>query len=418
MRLRHPIGIGISLAFLAAGSAHARELAVTNTAALQAAVQSARPGDQIVLADGVYRLADGIECANPGTPAAPIVVRAAHPFGARILSATVEAFHVLAPNWHFRDLEVRGVCADDSTCEHAFHVVGHATGFQMVHNRVVDFNAQLKVNADMAHNVPDGGLVEDNEIFDTHPRHTANPVAPLNIDIASDWIVRRNVIANFYRTEDDQVSYGAFVKGGAQRPVFEDNFVLCAPERPSPGVRVGLSFGDGGMDAALCAPAWNAAVPCDPEVRDGSMRNNIVVNCSDVGIYLNKAANTRLVYNTLIGTAGIDFRYPSSTGLVAGNVLSGGIHRREGGSFTGRDNLLDVPLAQFAAWYRDPWRGDLRAKGDLGALIGKGAPVPEVTADYCGRPRRGARLDLGALQASLGDCPTAPALPWRTEAGH
>jgi hypothetical protein len=52
--------------------------------------------------------------------------------------------------------------------------------------------------------------------------------------------------------------------------------------------------------------------------------------------------------------------------------------------------------------------GDLRIKGDLAAVKGKVAgAVADVTDDYCLRPRA-APLDLGALQSSLGDCPTVP----------
>ena len=385
--------------------AKARTVRVDSTVGLIAAISAARPGDEIVLADGTYELHGnrGINCANPGTAAAPIVVRAARPLGAHIESSAVEAFSVIAPNWRFEGLDIRGVCPNDADCEHAFHVVGRATGFQIRRNRIADFNAHLKVNADSEHNQPDGGLVDGNEILETHPRQTSGPVTPVNIDVADDWVVRGNVIRDFHKALGNQVSYGAFVKGGAKRPIFERNLVLCADLDASGGARVGLSFGGGGMDPALCAPAWNAAVACDPEVEGGVMRNNIVVNCSDDGIYLNHARNTKLLYNTLIATQGIAFRYASSTGEAVGNVLSSKIRGRDSGSFAGTDNLTDVSLEQFTAWYQDPMHGDLRRKGDLALLIGRGEPRPDVTGDYCRRARAG-RLDLGALQASAGDC--------------
>ncbi len=124
--------------------------------------------------------------------------------------------------------------------------------------------------------------------------------------------------------------------------LFERNLVLCADQDTTGGARVGLSFGGGGMDPALCAPAWNAAVACDPEAEGGIMRNNIVANCSDDGIYLNRARDTKLLYNTLIATQGIAFRFASSTGDAEGNVLSSRIRERDGGSFVGKDNLTDV----------------------------------------------------------------------------
>ncbi|MBV9749584.1 MAG: hypothetical protein JO157_12315 [Acetobacteraceae bacterium] len=366
--------LGLLLGLAPVGAASARVVPVNSTAGLIAAIGAARPGDEIVLADGLYELhgGHGVNCMNAGTAAAPIIVRAVWPLGARIESSAVEAFSVSAPNWRFVGLDIRGVCPDDAACEHAFHVVGRATGFQLLRNRIADFNAHLKVNADAEHNQPNGGLVAGNEMLETHPRRTPGSVTPVDIDVADDWIVRDNLIRDFHKTLGNQVSYGAFAKGGSRRPTFERNVVLCADRDTTGGARVGLSFGGGGMDPALCAPAWNAAVACDPEVEGGIMRSNIVANCSDDGIYLNRARDTKLLYNTLIATQGIAFRYASSTGEAKGNVLSSKIRTRDGGSFVGGDNLTDVSLAQFAAWYQDPIHGDLRPKGSPGQLTGNG----------------------------------------------
>lgn len=406
------VALAFGLLFGLAGIANARIVPANNAASLIAAIAAAQPGDEIVLANGVYALGGnhGVNCTNAGTAAAPIVVRAARPLGAHIVSSAVEAFVVSAPNWRFEGLDIQGVCPNDADCEHAFHVTGRATGFRMTRNRVADFNAHLKVNADGDHNRPDGGLVEANEIIETHPRQTSGPVAPVNIDIAADWVVRDNLIRDFHKAGGNEVSYGAFAKGGARRPVFERNLVLCAEQDPTGGARIGLSFGGGGMDPALCAPKYNAAIPCDPEVDGGIMRNNIVVNCSDDGIYLNHAKDTKLLYNTLIATGGIAFRFASSTGEAEGNVLSGPIRSRNGGSSTGAGNLIGVSPEQFAAWYQNPMHGDLRRRGELGALIGKGLPRSDLAEDFCARRRVGP-LDLGALQASAGDCATAGQAP-------
>ena len=141
----------------AGGAAVARTVPVADVAGLARAVAQARPGDDIVLADGVYGLSHRILADAAGTPEAPITVRAAHRFGAEIRSSGVIAFQVEGPDWIFRDLYVRGVCASDTLCEHAFHVVGRASGFRLVGNKLADFNAHLKVNADGDHVLPNGG---------------------------------------------------------------------------------------------------------------------------------------------------------------------------------------------------------------------------------------------------------------------
>ena len=410
MRTRPTLVVGLLLGLAPAGLAQARVVPVSNAAGLIAAIGAAQPGDEIVLANGTYELSGnhGVNCANAGTPAAPIVVRAAHPLGAHIVSTAVEAFAVSAPDWRFDGLDIRGACANDADCEHAFHVTGRATGFQMLRNRVADFNAQLKVNADGDHTQPDGGLVEGNEFLDTHPRRTSGPVTPVNIDIAADWVVRGNVIRDFHKAGGNEVSFGAYAKGGARQPVFERNLVLCADLDTTGGTRIGLSLGGGGMDPALCAPKYDAAIPCDPEVEGGIIRNNIVANCSDDGIYLNRAKDTKILYNTLIATGGIAFRFPSSTGEAVGNVLSSAIRDRDGGSSRGEANLVGVSPQQFAAWFQNPAHGDFRRKGNVTALVGKELPRPDVTDDFCGRKRTGGTMDLGAIQVSAGDCATSP----------
>ena len=388
---------------LVASVGSARTVNVTDVASLTSAIGGAAAGDEIILADGTYHFTSSPSCSAAG----PIFVHAATPLGARIEFDALEGFHVTGPQWRFEGLDIHGVCAADDNCEHAFHVTGAATGFVMRGNRVVDFNAQLKVNADKPGGAwvqPNGGLVEGNEVFDTHARATSNPVTKLNIDGVDDWVVRANLLHDGHKNGGDGVSYQSFIKGGGKRGLYERNLVICTRDDATGGTRIGLSFGGGGTGPQYCAPAFDAAVPCDPEVTGGVMRNNIIVNCSDVGIYLNKAKDTKLLYNTLIDTSGVDFRFASSTGEADGNVMSSHVRARDGGAFTVGVNLLDV--ADFTPWYVAPALGDLRKKGDLSALLGKGTARGEVTDDYCARARGAGAFDLGALQASLGDCDT------------
>jgi parallel beta-helix repeat protein len=401
--------LALALPMLTTALAVTREVHVNSTDSLRSAIASAQPGTEIVLDNGSYRLAGTVLCSNPGEVSAPIVVRAAVPLGAKIVSTAVEAFKITAPNWTFMDLDLQGACADHGECEHAFHVEGRATGFRLLGNRIHDFNAHLKVNADPEHNTPDDGLVSENKIFNQGPRFTGNPVTFINIDNGSRWVVRQNVIYDFHKAGGDGISYGAFAKGGTALPLFERNLVFCSLKDRIGGSRVGLSFGGGGMSPAQCGPAWDASVPCDPEVSGGIMRNNIIVNCSEEGIYLNRATSTKILYNTLLATGGIDFRFPGSTGEVHGNVLSSRIRVRNGGAFEGSDNLSDVPVEQFGSWYRDPMHGDFRRKGDLHVLIGRGRASSEVVDDFYGRWRGAGQADWGAIQSSLGDCGTATA---------
>ena len=397
---------------LLAAPAAARTVPVADSAGLARAIAAAGAGDDIVLADGDYKIARHLSATAAGTSAAPITVRAQHRGQVRIFSSALVAFEVTGPHWEFRDLEVRGVCADDSNCEHAFHVVGTAAGFRLIGNRLIDFNAQLKVNANAGHVMPVGGLVAQNEIFDTHARHTSNPVAPLDMDNASFWVARDNLIYDFQKDGGNEVAYGAYVKGGSVAPVLERNLVICSRFVPPVGQAVGLSLGAGGMDRALCAPHWQADIACNPETDRGIVRNNIVAACSDEGIYLNNAHASAILFNTLIDTAGIQFRFPGSNGTAAGNVVASGISARDGGQVGAGRNMSGVPEAAFSAWYTNAPAGDLRLRqGPPPPLRGAGGRAASMMDDFCGRPRLGHR-DFGALQSSEGTCDTLSRWSW------
>ncbi len=310
----------LAAALLLPQAARARLVPVADSAALAQAVAAARPGDDIVLADGQYTVAHKLLAASSGRADAPISLRAAHPLSAQINVSGLIGFEVTGAYWSFAGLSLRGVCAEDTNCEHAFHVVGAADFFHLQNSRLVNFNAHLKVNADASHHLPAHGLVRNNEVFNTHPRHTNNPVAPINIDNALFWRVEANTVHDFQKDGTGEGSYGIFVKGGAQAPVLADNIVTCARDAPPLGRMVGLSFGAHGMDPKLCPPHWDAQVPCNPEVTGGIMRNNTVSACNDDGIYLNQARDSQILNNHLAHTGGIHFRFTGSSGVARGNT--------------------------------------------------------------------------------------------------
>ena len=409
-----PLG-GVLSVFLAVPHVDAAEVAVRTVAELTAAIAAAQPGDTIVLEDGTYA-ATGFSCSRSGTAAAPITVRARTPLGAKLRLDALEGFKVSGAYWRFGDFVVQGVCAVDSSCEHAFHVFGAAGGFVLRRMQLRDFNAQLKVNSSQdgsgAWLTPNRGLIEGNELFDSRARNTSNPTTKLNIDTGDDWIVRANYIHDFQKGGGDNISYGTFLKGGGKRGLVERNLVICS-RLHNGGTRIGLSFGGGGTAPQFCAPAFNAAVPCSVEHDGGTMRNNVLVNCSDVGIYLNRSKDSHILYNTLVATAGVDFRFNTTTGEARGNALTGVVRLRDAATGTFANNLENISLATWNGYYQAPLTGDLRKKGDLAPLLGMGPAIAAVADDYCARPRPAAgSYDVGALQHSLGDCDTTrPPLP-------
>jgi Right handed beta helix region len=300
-----------------------------------AAIQAAKPGEHITFAPGNYRFSGpNIAITRPGTPSNRITLGAATAGTVFLDFDVAEGFVVAAPNWTFENLTIRGNCNPHSDCQHAFHVVGGASGFVARDNTIIDFNAHFKINAE-ARKAPDHGLIERNTITNRSVRQTESPVAPIDLVAASHWVVRRNFISDFVKGQSNLISYGAFAKGGGTNNRFEQNIVICELRlRGHPGQRIGLSLGGGGTGKEYCRDER-----CVTEQDGGVIESNLVASCSDDGIYVNRAAASQVLQNTLIDTGGISVRFPESAALVDGNLVDGIIRSRDGAAMHDEDNL-------------------------------------------------------------------------------
>jgi hypothetical protein len=399
-RLQYPDWAGpVAATRPAPDGADARVVMVFDTEQALAAIAGARAGDVVTFAPGRYRF-DGKQIAAraSGRPGAPIVVRAERFGTVQLQFNLLEGFHVSGPWWIFENLVIEGVCADHNGCEHAFHIIGAADHVHLRNNELRDFNAHVKING-TGGQFPDDGVIEGNRLLNTSPRRTRAPVTPIDLVAASRWEVRGNLIADFVKALGDRTSYGAFAKGGGVGNRFIGNVVLCEHRlRGAPGRRVGLSFGGGGSSPGFCRDRR-----CVVEHEAGVMHSNLIAACSDVGIYINRAASTQLVHNTLIDTAGISVRFGESAAEVTANLVDGPIHARDGGSIDARDNRDTSLLALYAGWH--PVLGLFRDADRLDLVWRDEPPVRTGSAsapDLCGTPRPPAAA-IGAFE-NIGAC--------------
>jgi hypothetical protein len=376
-----------------------RERLVATTEEARRAIANAAPGDVITLLPGEYPVRTTVYASRPGTASAPIVVRAARPGTVAIAVGAAEGFAITAPYWHFENLTLHGACSHDEYCDHAFHVRGDAHHFAARNNTIRDFNAHFKINGERGA-FPDHGLIESNTLGNAAPRKTSRPVTPIDLVAASDWTIRANLIHDFVKAWGDRVSYGGFAKGGAERTVFERNVVLCETALAGqPGQRIGLSFGGGGTGKPYCRDGR-----CITEHDGGIMRANLVAGCSDAGIYLNSAAGTQLLDNTVLDTAGVQVRFPTSAATLDGNLVDGPLRADEGGVLRAGDNLstaigwLYLGRHPQRGLFSDPARLDLRWRDapPRRAAARHAASPPAAAAGLCGAGR-GAQRAYGAF---------------------
>lgn len=401
--------IGMKLGQFSPPPTH-RLIMIRDTNSFLSAIADAMPGDVISMAPGVYKInGRSIPVKRPGTRFNPVYVRSDRLGDVKLELDMLEGFLINAPFWVFENLDIQGVCKNDSRCEHAFHVIGGGDSFVLRNSRVSGFNAPIKVNGSKVKGkpqFPDHGLIEYNSFANLRVRDTGNPVTLLNINSVNNWVVRGNLIADFVKGKSDRISYGAFMKGNGNGGVFEKNLVICERNLPSDdGIRIGLSYGGGGTGASFCREK-----DCGIEHSNGVIRNNIIINCSrDVGIYLNRAANTKIYNNLLHNNLGIDVRFDTSSATVINNVISGRIKSRDGGDIHAYNNYVDDNClgyrrgnCSFDSLYADPDLGDFRLNTLNNAIWGKGVEVDGLDDDICGNLRKGQDIDVGPIQYSAG----------------
>lgn len=425
--------------------ASAREVVVTDSSTLRAAIASAKPGDRIVVMPGEYWLAKQL-IRNGGVPGNPITVTALVPAQTRIRTAAVELFKLQAPNWVFEKLTFVGT----AETHHAFHIVSDADHVVLRGNRFLNFHSAIKGNPERGR-TPDYVTIDRNIFLNDALRQTTEPTTPIDVVGGIGWIIRKNFIADFGRTGRDSVSYAAFLKGGSRGGLMERNLVICE-WRHSGGRRVGLSFGGGGSPRKLRS-ADNS------EHDDGLMRNNIIINCPNApGIYLNRSRNSKIYNNTIFDAYGIMARFPAGPSYIRNNIVSSAITERSGARIVTGKNLTtgwgigtyipggtsklvhrisdyhvkypslfdasDIRWAQntihrigawlgrsgigrgvsdFSQWFVAPEIANFDLISGT-ELIGKGDPLPEVKDDFCDRPRQNLTVDLGAIEYREGRC--------------
>ncbi|SDD37235.1 right-handed parallel beta-helix repeat-containing protein [Kordiimonas lacus] len=299
----------------------------------------ARPGDIFSIYPGRYRIKKQVVLEASGTKDLPIFVQPSGNGKVIIEVDSPVAFKIRGANWVFENIEFVGICDNHSRCEHALQIAGKADNTTVRKVKFVDFNAAIKGNGEIIDGrqyFPDNVLIEDNVIYNNTPRNTGNPVTPIDVVGGRNWVIRENFIADFAKGAGNKISYAAFLKGNSDHGLFERNLIICE-WRHKGGARLGLSFGGGGVTN----PNYCQGRSCKIEHYKGIIRGNIIMNCpNDVGIYLNNAASTEIINNTIINTAGIDVRFNGSFATIANNIIEGRIKDRDGGRFRQFGNVI------------------------------------------------------------------------------
>lgn len=366
------------------------------------ALKSARAGDMVVIAPGTYTIASSVGLSAQGTLASPIWVTAPSLGSVIIKSKTTEMINVNGANWNFENLLIQGDCVPDTACEHAFHVVEKSSGFMLRNSVLRDFNAMIKGNGQSG-TYPSNVLIENNQFYNRWGRDVG-VLTFIDVVGGDYWTIRGNYIADFQKAGGNYISYGAFLKGGGRYGLFENNLVVCSRHLPYAGdARLGISFGGGGTGPQFCDRGEECATG---EHIQGIMRNNIVMNCSDAGIFMRKAIDCKLNNNILYNTIGVD-QVDGSSGTealynISYNTDSTFIYDRGSTHNTSMDakNYTTSSKSSILALFTNPDSGDFSLKGtNTKATSG----IPSFTKDMCGFTRAASTPEYGSIEFSTSD---------------
>ncbi len=390
-------------------SASNKVINVSNSAQLLAAIAAANPADAITLSPGSYRLTDAkIRFSRSGTATSPIFIRALNQGDATIELCNLEGFSVTGSNWIFENLVVRGVCADGTNNEHAFHLFGTSSNTILRNNRIVNFMSHVKVNCDISGTTftcPSNIKFLYNRFFDDKPISGNAPFNVVNIDGANNVVVRGNLFYDFASANTSKSSTAIYPKMHSNNVLVEQNLVVCEKNVVTGSNRRGINIGDSLDGNQYCINSVCKSY-------NGTFRNNIVLNCqgagNSFGIGVINQYTSDYFHNT---TLNVKQNWYDSTAPATGNLFKNNIFsQRWASQVAGYVPVLEqnqtLARADGTDKFVSPTQANLSpVNSAVAASLAVGVDA-KAAYDFCGF-KRGAMTSVGAIDYShpnLTDC--------------
>jgi hypothetical protein len=273
---------------------------------------------------------------------------------------------------------------------HAVQIAGEAgaTGVRLHRLRLIDSGEQLVKGSTAGPPGPyaDEGVVECSWLGYTD-RARSWYTNGVDVLAGKDWIIRDNVFQNIRAPIGQLAGPAVLMWRNSVDTLVERNWILEC---------------DRGIALGLDAPDPRYARDGEPtfDHTRGIARNNVIWrpagSAGDTGISVGYASDFAILHNTVLlnGTyslGAIEYRFPDSDGLIAGNLTDAPVLGRDGGRAVVADNLLDAG----ADWFVDEPRGDLH--------LAAGSPAEDavrsalyVADDVDGDSRPSSAHDAGA----------------------
>lgn len=363
---------------MAASFCSAATVSVSNFGALTSALNSAKPGDTVLLQDGTYKIQKtwAIQITTDN-----LTIRSKSGKRERVI---IEGMGMNARRHHGFFVRANGVTIADLTIQNVRnHCVQTAPGVDRLHIRnCILRNAGeqiVKVTTGKKNDPSENGIIE-NCLFEYSagigPRYY---IGGIDVHNGKNWIVRDNIF-RFIRSPGKKIAeYAIHFWANSANTLVERNLIINCDR--------GIGFGLGNRGHL-----------------GGIIRNNMIYHddskgFNDVGIGLESSPGTRVYNNTIFlehnYPRAIECRFPATKDvLIENNLTNKSIQMRNGATATINDNIIDADAGMFV----DASSGNLHisAKG-INYVIDKGREIDGLINDFDNERRpNGIGIDIGA----------------------
>lgn len=383
---------------------------------VEAAINDAQPGDEIVLLDGEYTLMDRFGIDIMGTEAQPIIIRAAD--GAQP--------HLHRPNANQNIIDIDGAAWVEIR---GIEFSGGSAGVRISgadHLTIAD--CEIHDTGDVALRANDGGvLYESLHIVHNHIHHTNDTGEGMYLGCNNNGCqVANSIIERNYVHHTNQPSVvqgdGIELKEGSYGNIIRDNVIH---DTNYPCILTYSAVNNGAANVIERNVMWNCGDHAIQSAADATIRNNVILSAVQDGIAMQQhqsgnPQNLVVVHNTILQSTNDGISLRNAVGAVtiannaiyaqngsaifigsgdtsmltlAGNVGQGGVSGGGGGGGYADGNLMaDFVDGHFGG---APPIDVFPAVG--GALVGAGDPAHVIDDDFNTLARDG-EADVGAYR--------------------
>lgn len=376
-------------------------IAAGDAAGLRSAVDSAEPGDVILLADGTYHLdgsylwidVDDVVLRSQSGDRDAVVLDGAY--------LTTEIVNVVGSRITVADITLK------RSRDCAIHVQpadGRDIEGALIYNVAVVDPGQhaIKLNSVGGHYADRGVVACTRQELTSEGRpHVSNCyTGGIDFHRSRGWHIYDNHIEGFW-CPSGLPEHAIHLWNGNADSLVERNTIVNVARG------IGLGMNPVGTDERGFAADYECAEGSAPDDFHGTVRNNVIVaddpdlfasgSGFDVGIELENTCDSRLLHNTVFSTAppysSMSWRYPGTSAHVANNLLSHNLRPRDVADVIPEGNIESAGAAHFAdAGARDLHLASGSSAVDAGVQLSGDSTVPH---DIDGDPRDAAP-DVGA----------------------